>query len=153
MSALASRASSGSAWLRALAAVGVAGTALELAIDRHWDGLEQLLPWGALALATGAVALAGSRSSGGRRGARLLAAAVLALSMVGIWRHVHANFETAPLDFRFADRWESMSFPSKVWEAASGGVGPAPPFVSGALALPALAALGATFLEREDRRT
>ena len=59
-------------------------------------------------------------------------------------RHVNANYEAGPLDFRFADRWDSLSGWRRWWEALSGGVGPAPPLAAGVLAQAALCVLLAT---------
>lgn len=126
--------------LLALAGLGIAGTAAELGIERHWDSFEQLIPWAALLVA--ALALIGlvfRASTLALWLARIVAVALVAIATVGIWRHIHANFETAPLDFRYSERWETMSFFDQLRAAAGGAVGPAPVLASGILAQVGLA--------------
>lgn len=126
----------------AIAWLAVVGTGAELALERHWQSLEQGIAWVTLALALIAVALV----TGARRVwlARLLAIAVLALSGVGVWRHVNANYEAGELDADYAARWPAMT-ESERWQAAAlKRVGPAPILAAGVLAEVSLLVLLAT---------
>jgi hypothetical protein len=126
----------------AIAWLAVVGTGAELALERHWQSLEQGIAWVTLALALIAVALV----TGARRVwlARLLAIAVLALSGVGVWRHINANYEAGELDADYAARWPAMT-ESERWQAAAlKSVGPAPILAAGVLAKVSLLVLLAT---------
>lgn len=133
----------------ALLAFGIiAGTALDLAFARHWQSLEQGIAWVGLGLALLALGLARFRPTSRRVWAsRALAALVLVVSVVGMWRHVVANYETAPLDFRFETRWANMSTVEQWWAASTGAVGPSPALAPAVLAQAAvcimLAGIGA----------
>lgn len=113
--------------LRLLAWVGVVGTALELALLRHWDGTVQLLPWAALAALVVALTLFRHRPPA----ARAIAILVALIAVVGIVEHVAANQSA---DARYAARWATMSAASRWWAAASGGVGPSPALAPAVLA-------------------
>jgi hypothetical protein len=128
-----------------LAAVSVAATAVELALIRHWTSTEQLIPWVALAAVVVGLALLFARP-GPRslRAVRVLGVAVVLTSALGIYEHVHANYEAAPLDFRYTNRWATMSTGSKWWAAASQSVGPSPTLAPGVLAQSAFCLLFAT---------
>lgn len=52
--------------------------------------------------------------------------------------HIEGNYLAGPLDQRFTARWESMSFASRLWTAATQGVGPSPVLASGALVMTGL---------------
>jgi hypothetical protein len=122
--------------LLVLAALTVLGTAAELAMLRHWSGVDQLIPWfalGVLAAAIAAVAL--HRSAVTAIVARLVGAVASASGLYGAWVHVHSNYEVGPLDFRYQNTWATMSLASRWWKAASGGVGPSPPLAPAILAL------------------
>ena len=131
--------------LLVLSGIALVGTTVELVIGRHWDSLEQVIPFGAIALAGMALWLIAARPTRRRlRLARGLCLIVLAVSELGVWNHIEGNQESGALDSRFADRWESMSAADRWWRAASGGVGPAPPLAPGVLAETALMLLAAT---------
>lgn len=131
--------------LIALAALSVAGTAVELATLRHWNGAVQLIPWGiAGLLAILTIVMATRPGPGALRLVRGGAVLAILASAFGVVRHVVANHETAPLDRVFGPKWDSMSALSRWWEAASGGVGPAPSLAAGVLAQAALCLLAAT---------
>lgn len=66
------------------------------------------------------------------------------MAVVGVWQHVQANYDTAPLDARYADRWETMSVSQRWWEVAKGSVGPAPMLASGVLLYIGVALASAT---------
>lgn len=135
--------------LLALGWLGLGGTAAQLVLDRHWSSFWQLPPWLAL-IATGfALRLAASDAGGPRRLARGLAVLVMAVAALGVYEHVAGNYQAGPLDQRFTARWESMSFASRLWTAATQGVGPSPVLASGALVMTALVVVLATV--REER--
>ncbi len=134
--------------LLALTMIGIAATAFELASERHWNGLEQLIPWLALALlvvATVLVLLPGDR---GTTAARVLALAVLAASAYGVMEHVLVNLHAGQLDQRFADTWDSLPFVQRILYAATKTVGPAPVLAPGVLAQVALLLLLASVCPR-----
>ena len=117
-----------------LAGVGTIGTAAELALDRHWHDVWQLLPWVALGgIVLALAALLVLRTATTVWFARTCAAVAIAMAIVGVWRHADANYEAAPLDFRYADRWETMSESERWLEVVKGSVGPSPMLASGVL--------------------
>jgi len=128
-----------------LAAAAMAGTALELAIERHWHGLEQWYAWIALVIAAvGLLAIVARPSAIALWFARACGLVAIVMAAIGVWRHIHANFETAPLDFRYSDRWDTMAFSDQLWAVVSGDVGPSPILASGVLALIGVAIVAAT---------
>lgn len=131
--------------LLGFAALATAGTAAELAMERHWETFEQDIPWVGVGLTVAAIALVAVRP--GRAAivaARTLAVAVLFLSAFGVWGHARANYNAGPLDFRFTERWDGMSGPDRWWTAFSKGVGPAPTLAPGVLAQAALLTIAAS---------
>ena len=132
--------------LLAIAGLGSAGTAAELALDRHWGGIYQWAPWPAVLLMGFATALLLVRPTGRAvRGAQVACAAVMAVAILGVVRHVISNYETAPLDAVYGLKWDSMSPLDRWWAASSGGVGPSPALAPAALAMTALCVLLATW--------
>ena len=128
-----------------LAGLGTVGTAAELALDRHWHGVWQLLPWVALGgIVLALAALLVRRTAATVWLARTCAAVAIAMAVVGVWRHADANYEAAPLDFRYADRWETMSGSERWLEVAKGSVGPSPMLASGVLLYIGVALAAAT---------
>jgi hypothetical protein len=131
--------------LLGLAALTTLGIAVELAADRHWTQPLQLVAWGASVVLAAAIALLlGSTTRRRTRVAQFLALAVLLSGALGVWAHVAANYEAGPLDFQFADSWDSLAEATRWWLALSKTVGPAPPFAPGALGQAALCVLLAT---------
>jgi hypothetical protein len=129
----------------ALAALGVLGAAVDLAMARHWASPIQLVPWAALGMLAVALALIAASPSGRTlRAARGLALLVAATAALGVYQHVAANYATAPLDFRYGDRWESMTGLARLWAAASGAVRPSPTAAPGLLGYLAFATSLAT---------
>jgi len=121
--------------LFALAALSILATAVELAAERHWETFVQRIPWFALVIAAAALVLAATASAPGAiRAARLLAAVIAVFALIGVFKHVEANRESGPLDFRYSTTWDSMSPSSQWWKAASGAVGPSPVIAPLALA-------------------
>ena len=97
-----------------LAAVGVVATAVELAMLRHWKGFLQLIPWFALAVISAALILLVVRPGRGTlRLVQTLALVVVLVAGLGVVEHVMANYNAAPLDFRYAARWATMSSTSR----------------------------------------
>jgi hypothetical protein len=134
--------------LLGMAGVTVLAIAAELAMLRHWNGTDQLVPWMVLAPVAGAtVALAWRRSALTVRLARAVGVLAAAGGLYGAWVHIRSNYDAGPLDFRYQTSWASMSLVSRWWKAASGGVGPSPALTPAILALAgaclALSTLGA----------
>lgn len=132
--------------LVALGGLGSVGTALDLALDRHWGDVYQWMPWPAVAITLTAVVTLWHRP--GRRAVRGVRAGCLlvcAVAAFGVLRHVVSNYETAPLDAVYGLKWASMAQPERWWAAASGAVGPSPALAPGALAMTALCLLLATW--------
>lgn len=132
-----------------LAILGIGGTTIELVFLGHWNGLTQQIVWpGVLALtvAFGLVAatVAGREIPRAIAIARILALAVMAIALLGIWFHVKENLGAGPLDRHYADTWDSLGPLTQWWLAVTGQVGPAPTLAPGALLEIALAILLAT---------
>jgi len=58
--------------------------------------------------------------------------------------HIDVNYQSGPLDYRYAAIWETMPDPTRWWAALSKTVGPAPPVAPGVLAQASLGLLFAT---------
>jgi hypothetical protein len=128
-----------------LAVAATAGTAVELALLRHWSSATQLIPWYALgALALGAVLLMAGPRPLTIRAVRILAVVVVVTAAVGVYEHVLANYNAAPLDFRYESKWAAMSAGSRWWAAISESVGPSPTLAPAVLAQAAVCLLLAT---------
>jgi hypothetical protein len=139
--------------LIALTVIGILGTAFELATERHWNDLEQLIPWAALvvlAAATVLVALPGGR---GVTAGRVLAVLVLGASIYGVFTHVLANFDAGVLDQRYAETWDGLPLLQRWWYAVTKTVGPAPTLAPGMLGQAALLLLLATVTGPAPRRS
>ena len=124
--------------LVALTAIGILATAFELATERHWSGIEQLIPW--IALAVLAVALALLLIPGGRGvpAARMLAVLVVGAATYGVVDHVLVNYESGALDQRYSESWETLPAVQQWWLAVTKTVGPAPTLAPGVLGQSAL---------------
>lgn len=128
-----------------LAAGGVVGTAAELALSRHWNSAVQLIPWYALGgLVLALVLLVAWPGPRALRAARVLAVLVMVTAAFGVFEHVLANYDAGPLDFRYANRWATMSAASRWWAAATEAVGPSPTLAPAVLAQSAMCLLFAT---------
>lgn len=129
----------------ALAVTSIAGTAVELALSRHWTSAIQLIPWYALgALAVGAVLLVARPLPFAVRGVRILAVLVVLTAAFGIYEHVLANYHAGPLDFRYESKWAAMSAGSRWWAAITESVGPSPTLAPAVMAQAAVCLLLAT---------
>lgn len=117
-----------------VAALSVAGVAVELAVERHWGSITRLIPWVTLVAAVAGVALAASEPSRRRiLAVRVIAAIVLCSGLVGVGLHVNENYDAEPLDATFSERWAATPEVERWWIAISKSVGPAPPFAPLAL--------------------
>jgi uncharacterized membrane protein YeaQ/YmgE (transglycosylase-associated protein family) len=131
--------------LLGIAALGVVGTLLELALARHWSGPLQVLPWIVVAILGVAVVLVAFRASPRVvRLARTVAIIAFPVGLFGVYEHVEANHSAGPLDAVYGARWDSMSGVSQWWHALVESVGPSPSFAPGAMALIALCLLVAS---------
>ena len=100
---------------------------------RHWLDREQLIPWAALVVLAIATGLGLVPVRWGRIAAGLLALLVLGASVYGVLDHTVVNYNSGPLDQRFADTWESLSPTQRWWYAITKTVGPAPTLAPGIL--------------------
>lgn len=128
--------------LLALAAAGTIGVALELLLLRHWTETRELIAWLAVAALGVAVALVILRPT--RRAilvARALGVVVLVTSAIGVFVHVWANYDAAPLDARYTASWPTTAEPVRWLLAATDTVGPSPSLAPLALAFVALVLL------------
>ena len=90
--------------LLALAALAMAGTSVELALERHWDDFVKLIPWFALGVLAVALALVAYRPAARRIAiARVLCVLVIAASAIGVFKHIEENHKAGPLDYRYSD--------------------------------------------------
>lgn len=132
-------------YLLVLAALGVLGTAIELAMLRHWTTTVQLVPWfalGAVAVAVAALWLRPSRRTVAL--ARVLAVAVTLAALFGMWEHVRGNYEAGPLDRRYTYTWDTLSPTARWWKAVTKSVGPSPMLAPAVLVQASLCLLFAT---------
>lgn len=109
-----------------LAGATTVGTMVELAVERHWHGWIQLIPWVACTATLAALVAARAASPVVRRTARTVLAALLVVGVVGVVEHVRANVLAAPLDAVVGPTWDQRGLLEQLWLAASGGVGPSP---------------------------
>lgn len=121
------------------------GALAELGLERHYDGMDQRIPWvmAGLVAALGAL-LAIRPGPAAIRAARVLAVVALIGSAIGVFKHVEENHGAGALDYRYTETWESRSAADQWFKAATKQVGPAPVLAPGALALAALLLAAAT---------
>ncbi|MEV4840767.1 hypothetical protein AB0K05_40130 [Nonomuraea sp. NPDC049486] len=126
--------------LAALTVIAIFGAGFELAVERHWRSVQQLVPWAALALlAVGVLLLLATRLSGT---VRVIAAVVLLASAFGVFAHVSANMTVGS----FSGALDGVSMIGQWWHAFTKSVGDAPPLAPGMLAQAALLLLLATYV-------
>ena len=93
-----------------LVVLGVVGTALALAYERHWLSPWQLAPWiviGIVGVAT--VALVVRQTALSVRLARAVAALAILSAVIGTWQHVDANLNPDHEGHQHADQGESTT--------------------------------------------
>ncbi len=126
--------------LLGLAALGIAGTLLELVFLRHWGGISQLIVWpGVIVLGAALVLMVIHPTRTSVQVVRALALVAIATSFLGVGLHVLENLDAGPLDRAYATAWDGLPTIRQWWLAITGGVGPAPVLAPGALAEIALA--------------
>ncbi len=131
--------------LLCLVFLGVLGTAIALAYHRHWDSIWQLAPWAALGAIFLALLLLIIRPTPfPAKLARGIAVVTILVAGVGMWLHFERNYEAAPLDALYSDRWETMSLADRLLEVGKGSVGHVPIYAAGLLIPIALALIMAT---------
>lgn len=122
------------AGLLLLVVLGIAGVALSLAYERHWQGTWQLAPWITLGIVTTAtVALSVRPTAAMAWLARTVAVLAIVSSAVGVWQHADANYNagSATQEDSHADhghshgREENSTGPS-MGDVVTGTVGHAP---------------------------
>jgi hypothetical protein len=127
-----------------LAALGTVGAAMELLLLKHWTTVGMVFGWVDIGACLVAVVLAAGSSGRAIVAARWLAVLGLVLAAVGIGLHVHANWEAGPADGTLGAVWATLPLLERLWDAATGVVGKAPPLAPGALAEASLLVLLAT---------
>jgi hypothetical protein len=113
----------------------VLGTAVELAVTRHWEAPAQIVLWIALACVTATLLGVVYRSNRSTvLTARWTGLLLAGIGLYGVVDHVATNVSAGPLDAQYSARWDTMSTLSRWWAAANGGVGPAPTLAPAVLA-------------------
>lgn len=139
--------------LLGLGGVSAAGALAELGLERHWGSIVKVIPWFAIGVLLVALVLVAAKPNRPRlQLARGLCAVVALSSLVGVYKHVEENRKAGALDFRYADRWESLSAASQWWKAATKTVGPAPILAPGVLIQAAVSVAAATVGHPARRR-
>lgn len=85
------------AGLLLLVVLGVVGTALALAYDRHWQTPLQFPPWITLGVISVAwVALVVRPRASTVWAVRAVAVLTIVVAMLGVWQHANANYQSGP---------------------------------------------------------
>lgn len=106
---------------------------------------ELVIPFATLGVLAVAIVLVARRPNPrSLMAARAMTTAALVTSAIGVFIHVRANHEAAPLDFRYTDSWPTTPEPIRWLLAATDTVGPSPTLAPAAIAFMALALLVAT---------
>ena len=80
-----------------LVVLGVVGTAVALAYDRHWQSPLQLAPWITLgAISVAWIALVVRPTSPTVWLVRAVAVLTILVAVLGVWQHVGANYDAGP---------------------------------------------------------
>ena len=133
--------------LLALTLITICATAFELATVHHWLNLEQLIPWAALSVLAIATIFSLLQARWARITVRVLALIVFGASIYGVIDHVLVNYNSGPLDQRFADTWDGMPVLEQWWYAVTKTVGPSPTLAPGVLGLGAVLLLLASLID------
>ena len=134
--------------LVSLTVIGILATAFELATVKHWHNVQQLIPWASLLVLAVAVLLVLLPGRRHRIAARILVFAVLGASVYGVIDHTVVNYNSGPLDYRFADSWDTLLPTQRWWYAFTRTVGPAPTLAPAILGQTALLLALASLIER-----
>ena len=119
-----------------LAGAVALGAGAELAMLRHWNGIQQVVPWlVAAGVLLGAGVLWVRRTRMTVTLARVSGAVAALGGAYGVVIHVLSNYQAGPLDRLYATTWDALPLVTRLWLAATGGTGPAPPLAPGMLAL------------------
>jgi hypothetical protein len=103
------------AGLLLLVVMGVAGTALALAYERHWLSPWQLVPWGVIGIVgVATVALVVRQTALTVRLARAIAVLAILSAVLGTWQHVDANLNPDHDGHQHADHGESATTGAQV---------------------------------------
>jgi hypothetical protein len=120
--------------LAVLAAATATGGLAEMAMLRHWAEPGQLLPWLVLAAVIVAAALV-LLDRAPRRLGLVVGAAAVVTGGIGVVLHLLQNLEIDPMLARYAQTWDSMSLPERLWAAVNGSIGGAPLLAPGMVTL------------------
>ena len=118
------------AGLLLLVVLGVVGTALALAFDRHWQSPLQMLPWivlGAISVVWVALVVRQTRATIWL--ARGVAVLAIVVAVVGVWQHTDANYNADTASGRQAadsGNEEPAADDPSLMDAMTGVVGDAP---------------------------
>jgi len=121
-----------------VAALIIAGTAVELATRQHWTEPVQLIAWAAVLLLVIALGLLHRPTSAKVRAVRIITIVVSVAALFGILEHVLGNYDAAPLDASYGEQWDTLGEPFKWWLALTQTVGPSPALAPGVLILAGL---------------
>ncbi|MYE47100.1 MAG: hypothetical protein F4X25_10260 [Chloroflexi bacterium] len=143
------------AGLLLLVVLGVVGSALALAYERHWLGAWQLAPWitlGIISVAT--LALVVRRTTATVWLARAVAVLAIVSAALGVWQHIDANLATEPAEDQHShshSHGENEAGDASMVDVVTGSAGHAP--VPAALAIaPVGLALGLATIGLGERR-
>ena len=122
------------AGLLLLVLLGVTGSALALAYERHWQGPWQLAPWITLGIViAAAVALSVRPTAAMVWLARTVAALAIVSGAIGVWQHIDANYNAGTVAEQDSHDHHSHSHGSEaessepsMGEVMTGAVGHAP---------------------------
>ena len=77
------------------------------------------MPWATLVLISLAMTVLVVRAARATvRFVQIIAVLSIVTALLGSWKHYDENYNTAPLDARYTDRWDTMSFGERLWAAA-----------------------------------
>lgn len=122
------------AGLLLLVVLGVLGSALALAYERHWLSAWQLAPWitlGIISVAT--LALVVRQTTATVRLARAVAILAIVSAALGVWQHIDANLATEPADDGHSHSHGPKEPAASMADVVTGSAGHAP--VPAALAI------------------
>ncbi|MBK6319201.1 MAG: hypothetical protein IPF51_10560 [Dehalococcoidia bacterium] len=116
----------------------MAGTSVELALERHWDDFVKLIPWFALGVLAVALALVAYRPAARRIAIARVLACWSSLPQRLASKHIEENHKAGPFDYRYPKPGSRCPRPTMV----EGGHEGSRPGAGARLGRPAQAALG-----------